>query len=210
MVESVRATSEARIWFVCSPKDRDAIVECNQTGEPVLVASWQPGKGDFAAKINMGFRQTQEEFVFCGATDLKFWPQWEQQALTVAERSNAGVIGTQDKGNALVKRGVHSTHPLVRRSYIDEYGTWDGTGEVYCELYDHQYVDLELVETAKMRGQWAFAKRSVVEHLHPVWGKGVQDETYTKAFRSVTSDRALYQRRMRRYQQLCRRQRAAL
>jgi hypothetical protein len=53
------------------------------------------------------------------------------------------------------------------------------------------------VQTAIRRGQWAFCKRSLVEHLHPVWRKGEFDETYEKAFRETQEDNRLYMRRMR-------------
>lgn len=198
LVASLRATTDARLVFVCSPKDHEATAECSATGENMIVVGWDPGRGDYARKINLAYRETVEDWVFCGATDLAFRPNWLENALRVAERGNAGVVGTQDMGNPLVKRGRHATHPLVRRAYIEEYGgTFDGTGEIYSEQYDHQYIDLELCETAKLRGRWAFAKNSVVEHRHPNWGKGTWDDTYEKAFRQAREDRALYVRRMK-------------
>ena len=111
----------------------------------------------------------------------------------------AGVVGTQDTHNPLVKRGLQSTHSLVRREYVQEFGgTYDNTGAIYSEAYDHQYIDIELVETAKLRQRWAFSKRSVVEHKHPHWGSAPSDETYVKAMRQTTQDRRLFQQRMRR------------
>ena len=202
LVGSLRDTTDARLLFVCSPNDRDALVACNQTGEDVLVVDWEPGRADFARKTNLAFRETTEDWIFCGATDLRFRRRWLEYAITVGERSNAGVVGTQDMGNALVKRGKHATHPLVRRSYIEEQGgTFDASGEIYSEQYDHQYVDLELVEIAKLRDVWAFAKNSVVEHLHPHWGKAPEDETYVKAMRATREDRALYVRRIKQFNQ---------
>lgn len=183
------------ILFICSKGDRDQIEACYTTGEAVAIADWPSERGDFARKINHGFRMTEGEFLFIGADDLRFHPGWDTEAL---KHTRAGVIGTQDLGHPSVKRGVLSTHPLVRRSYIEEQGgTFDGSGEVLCELYDHQYVDVELCETAKARGQWAFARSSVVEHLHPLWGKGAQDKTYEKAFRDARADAHLSMRRLR-------------
>ena len=53
------------------------------------------------------------------------------------------MIGTDDQANPKVMRGHHSTHSLIRCSYIDSPGaTWhDGPGAVYSEAYDHQWVD---------------------------------------------------------------------
>ena len=76
-------------------------------------------------------------------------------------------------------------------------GTFDGSGAVFSEAYDHQWVDNEFLELAKRRGKWAFAERSVVEHLHPVWGLAEWDDTYNKAFRETTEDQALFARRQR-------------
>lgn len=198
LAESVRSTSDARLVFVCSPKDTVAKRECKKTGEKVMVVRWEPGPADYSRKINHAYRHTTEEWIFCGATDLSFRPNWLTNALRVGERGGAGVIGTQDMGNPLVKRGRHATHPLVSRAYIEECGgTFDATGEIYSERYDHQYIDLELVETARLRGRWAFAKNSVVEHLHPNWNKGVWDDTYEKAFAHAREDRNLYVSRMK-------------
>jgi hypothetical protein len=55
---------------------------------------------------------------------------------------------------------------------------------------------MELVEVAKRRNEWAFAKRAVVEHFHPHWGNAESDQTYVKAMRSTNHDRRLYMHRM--------------
>ncbi len=199
LVDTLRAYSQAPVTFVCSPGDRDVIDECNRTGEDVIVVDWEPGRADYAAKINLGFRACEEPWIFTGASDLVFTPDWDVHGLVCGERTGAGVVGTQDTKNGMVKRGLQSTHSLVRREYIEEHGgTFDNTGTVYSEAYDHQYIDLELVETAKLRGRWAFSKRSVVEHRHPHWGTAENDDTYVKAMRATTQDRRLYQQRMRR------------
>lgn len=199
LVANIQAYGGAPILFVCSPNDRDALVECNRSGADVLVVDWEPGRADYAAKINLGYRETIEPWVFTGASDLVFTPDWDVHALVVGERTGAGVIGTQDTSNPLVKRGVQSTHSLVRREYVQEFGgTFDNTGAIYSETYDHQYIDIELVETAKLRGRWAFSKRSVVEHKHPHWATAPMDSTYEKATRQTTQDRRLFQARMKR------------
>ena len=113
----------------------------------------------------------------------------------MAEDTTAGVIGTNDLGNATVMRGLHSTHPFVRRSYVEERGTIDEPGKCVHEGYSHQWVDTELIDTAKRRGQWAFAKHSHVEHMHPFWKKGTMDATYEQALSTSKEDYALYQER---------------
>lgn len=197
LLETVKVTDcEYRVYFICSPGDREQIKACRRSKMETLVCDWEPGRGDFAKKINWAFPQTDSPWVFQAADDLCFHWGWDIFALRIAGQRGAGVIGTNDLGNPLVKRGGHSTHTLIRRSYIDEYGgTYDDTGLVFCELYDHQYCDNEFVQTAIRRGQWAFAKRSIVEHLHPHWGKAPPDATYEKATRATREDGQLYLRR---------------
>lgn len=207
VARSLRSTCDARLIFLVSPGDDDEYAACEEAEEEVedvqlVVVPWNPGRADFAAKTNHGYRLTDEDWIFCGADDLEFHMGWLEEAIRVGERHNAGVVGTQDTANPSVKRGIHSTHPLVRRSYIEEHGgTFDGTGEIYSHAYDHQFVDNDLCEVAKARGQWAFAKRSVVKHLHPHWGTALSDATYEKAVRATSEDRSLFVQRMRRFNQ---------
>lgn len=198
LVASIRVGSafNHRVIFLCSPGDREQILTCGRTGAEVHIVDWENGPGDWAKKINRGFALTTSEYCLLGADDLRFHPGWDEEVLRVANETGAGVIGTNDLGNATVMRGDHSTHPLVRRSYVEEYGTIDEPGLCLHEGYSHQWVDTELVETAKVRGQWAFAKSSHVEHLHPMWPdgkggrKGKMDATYEKALSTSREDHA--------------------
>jgi len=198
-MESTAVTKEDyNVYFICSPNDHDQIRECEQSGANVMVISYKPLGGDFARKINHAFDETEEDWVFQGADDIRFSLNWDLHAFRVAQRTRMGVIGTNDLGNPDVIRGRSSTHTLIRRSYIEEFGsgTFDNTGSIFCELYDHQYVDVEFVQTAKFRKQFAFAKNSVVEHLHPHWGKAKMDPTYEKATRRTQRDMQLYKDRL--------------
>jgi hypothetical protein len=197
LAESLKVTKEPyRLIFICSAGDLTEIEACKAVGD-VLVTDWGPGKADFAKKINWAFDQTDSEWIFQGADDIRFSAGWEQQALALAASKRRRVIGTNDLHNPLVKRGKHSTHTLFARSYIEEHGgTLDGTGRVFCELYDHQYVDSEFIEVAKRRSEWVFSRNSIVEHFHPHWGNAPDDHTYRKATRSSGPDRRLYMQRM--------------
>jgi hypothetical protein len=186
---------EIEILFLVSPGDGDEVVAVVKTGVDAHMVGFANGPGDWAKKINEGVGLTRGEFVLLGADDLRFHPGWDTEVLRVAEETGAGVIGTNDLGNATVMRGHHSTHPLVRRSYIEEQGTIDEPGKCLHEGYSHQWVDTELVETAKMRGQWAFAKQSHVEHLHPFWKKSKMDATYEQALSTTHEDYAHFKER---------------
>lgn len=195
---AVEATDvEHTVRFLVSPGDRQQRAACIATGADVVDVPWKPGPGDWARKINYAYRESDEPWIFLGADDLCFCDGWASAALAVGEETGAGVVGTNDLGNPRVRAGQHSTHPLVRRAYADAEGTVDGPGAILCEEYDHQFSDDELVGTAKSRGQWAFARGSEVEHLHPYFGKAKMDETYEKALRGTLSDRALFDQRRR-------------
>lgn len=200
LVDSIRASTsvEHAVHFICSRGDDAEIAACRKTGANVLVYREPPGPGDFARKINWAFGVTEAEWVFQGADDIRFSPGWDRAALDLAQMRGAQVIGTNDLHNPAVKRRLHSTHTLFSRSYIEQQGgTFDGSGTVFCELYDHQFCDTEFVETARGRGVWAFCRESVVEHLHPHWGLAEMDDTYRKAFSQYGPDRQLYIERYR-------------
>lgn len=198
VVATIRQASAAahRILFLCSPHDRRQIRAASACDAELLVVPWDLGPGDFAMKTNYGLACTDEEFVFCGADDLTFEDGWDTAALAVADEAGAGVIGTWDGANPVVKHGKHSTHSLVRRSYADEGGTLDGTGAIYCELYDHQCVDNELIEIAQARRAWAFAQHSRVLHHHPLYDRSASmDDTYRRALAHGKEDRVLFMQR---------------
>lgn len=187
------------VVFLCSPGDDEEIASCRDLAAQssnvlVEVMTFQAGHGDWARKINYAFGITHQPFVLLGADDLRFHSGWDEAALEVAEESGVGLIGTNDLGNATVMRGLHSTHPVIRRTYAER-GTIDDPSKVLHEGYGHQWVDTELCETAKARGEWAFAKNSHVEHLHFMWGKSNRDAIYDKALSTTHEDVALFTRR---------------
>ena len=192
--DSLRVTvTPHRVLFLLSPTERDAISVWEAFGE-VQVVDWPPGKADFAKKINFGFQITESEWIFQGATDIRFRVGWDTQALAIAAKARKRVIGTNDLHNPAVKRGKHSTHTLFARSYIEEYPGADGI--VFSEAYDHQYVDNEFIELASRRREFTSSRHSIVEHFHPHWGNAEPDATFKKATRQTNSDRRLYFRRM--------------
>ena len=198
VIESLEANTNIshRAIFIPTAGDDADIEALTACGAEFMVHEEPAGRANFARKINWAYERTDAEWVFQGATDLRFHPGWDKVALRVAERSGKRVIGTNDSHNPQVKRGMQSTHTLIARSYIEEYGGLDNTGKVFSEAYDHQYVDLEFCELARKRNEWAFAKQAIVEHLHPHWGLAEEGETYKKAMRSTASDYRLYMSRM--------------
>lgn len=209
VLASIRsATPEATPVFVCSPGDHAEREAVARERAACLTVRWQPGPGDYARKINLAFRRVvgdgegpvpygmddHAEWVFLGADDLVFRRGWLEACMRRHQATGACVIGTNDLGNSRTIVGRHSTHTLVHADYL-ECGTADRAGMILHEGYDHQFCDDELVQTAMWRGTFQHARSSVVEHLHPAWGKAKADPTYAKAERRVLDDRDLYLRR---------------
>lgn len=196
LLASIEQTAPgAHVLFCLTPEDSRVIAAVKRAGRPWITVERQP-VGDYARKINAGYRRTSQPLIMTGADDLLFHPGWWQAA--VAELGpGIGVVGTNDLGNPRVTRGDHATHFLVTRDYIDRYGLIDQPGAVFYEGYPHEWVDDELVATAKHRGVWAFAADSHVEHLHPNWGKGSIDQSYRAQPARIRQGRPLFERRSR-------------
>lgn len=197
LVDSIRANTTIghRILFVCNAGDTEQIAACKRTGAHVDIVPEQPRTGDYAKKINKAYASSMEPYLLLAADDLVFHSGWDTAALALARRGY-GVVGTNDMGNGMVMRGEHATHPLVSRAYADACGTVDECGKILHEGYRHNCVDVELVETAKARGAWAFAHDARIEHLHPLWHKAADDATYRLGRSGYADDqRLLAQRR---------------
>lgn len=190
---------EHRALFLASPYDDEELDALEAARVKFHVCPpWPPAQGQYAKKINLGYRITDEPWILCGADDLEFEIGWDEAALALGEQTAAGVVGTNDTAHPLVQSGAHATHPLVRRTYISEEsgGAFDGSGDIYCEHYDHQWIDNEFIDTARRRGRFVFAPNSVVRHTHPHWGTAAMDATYELAMRNTEEDRLLYIERL--------------
>jgi hypothetical protein len=190
LLESIRATCAARVLFLLTPGDTE--VEEAVADEEHDFIDWQ--SGDYGRKINHGIRTTTEEHIFTGASDLRFHPGWYEKAVAKLA-PGIGVVGTNDLGNRRTAVGFHATHMLVTRAYVEEFGTVDEPGKFYHEGYPHELVDDEAVGTAKSRGAYAHAVDSIVEHLHPLWGKGEWDETYAAIPERIRIGQRLFKER---------------
>lgn len=200
VVDSIReATTVAyRVLFLCSPGDDAQITAARDTGAEVIICSFPSGKSDYPKKMNVGFRETEEEYLLLGADDVEFERGWDLTVLNAVQRRPVGVIGTNDLANRHVMRGLNSTHPVVSRAYIqEEGGSLDGPGTLISEEYDHNYCERELNGLAMSRRQWMFLKNVHIKHRHPCWGTAPQDETYRKGIRNFQGDRDLFYTRAR-------------
>ena len=129
--------------------------------------------------------------LFLGADDIRFHGGWLQAALRADRRMGGGVVMVCD----LI--AAEGTLPLVSRRYIEEFGcTVDDSGLLIHEGYLHNFAERELVETAQMRGRYAYCPESVVEHLHWMAGKAERsDPVYELGERGWDRDIALFSKR---------------
>lgn len=200
-MRSLRAsTGLAKVYAVADHDDADTLVAWRHAGADVIVHGQRDRgerAGTFAEKVNAAYREmTTEPWLFLVGDDVRFHSGWLDHAQQAAG-DRFHVVGTNDLGNPRVTAGEHATHLLVRRSYVDEVGaSWDGPKVVCHEGYRHWYVDDEIVTAAKQRGVWVPCLASVVEHLHPFFGKASGDATYRLGQESAEQDRALFATRL--------------
>ena len=181
-----------------------AMVECETDAAAWIdagaVVIWAD-RHTFAAKVNEGYRITEEPWLFLVGSDVAFRPWWYQTAKKVMDKGFL-VVGTNDLGTARVQSGDHATHMFIKRSYVDEFGaSWDGPG-VVCHEYHHWFVDDEIVLKAKLAGVFKAATGSIVEHLHPYFGRGEMDDVYRLGESNAKADQREFMERVKKYTDL--------
>lgn len=183
------STSLATAYFVCEPNDTTEQDEVRKHGGKVLLHP-----GTFAKKANHGYRNTTEPWMLLVGDDVMFRPGWLDRALRAASGDRFSLVGTNDMSG--LARDL-ATHPLVRRSWVDEHGaSWDGPGVMCHEGYGHCFVDNEWTEVAKRAGVFIQAPDAVIEHFHPIFGKAADDPIYRKGYSTYDADQRLFHSRL--------------
>jgi hypothetical protein len=198
LLENIAASTPEgsyRVLFVATPYDAKQLEALGRNLTDYLITPWEGGPGDYARKINYGYKHSTEPLIFTGADDLNFHPGW-LEAAKACLLPNVGVVGTNDLYNPGVKAGLHSTHSLVRREYAD-LGTVDEPRKIYHEGYEHCFVDNEMVQTARARKAFVHCPNSVVEHIHPHARKAPTDAVYRLSEQSLRQGRRLYSQRQK-------------
>lgn len=197
----IASTGLATVWAVVQPDDKATAAAWREAGAEVLEAP--EGVTTFAAKANHAYQHlgrfgVAAPWVMLVGSDVVFRAGWLDHALGVAGRTGADLVATNDLGNPHVMAGTHATHPLIRRSYVDEIGATllDGPGVLCHEGYRHNWIDNEWTFAAQRRGRFAAALGAHVEHLHPVVGKGEWDDVYRLGRQSYDADRELFRARV--------------
>jgi len=197
------------VIFVCGPltsgEEREAIWAYSSLVVTITIDECE--RDEFAPKVNHAFRGIRTPWVFIAGDDVTFRPGWLSHAQHAYRTTGCDVIGTNDLGNPRVMNGQHATHPLIRTQYILERGaSWDGPGIIAHEGYHHMCVDDEWTNKAKgdideehPNGRFVLAHEAIVEHHHPLWGKGDVDAKYEKGSARFEEDRALFEERYDRF-----------
>jgi glycosyltransferase involved in cell wall biosynthesis len=199
LLESIEAATPEphHVLFIADEDDTAEITALDKAGAEYLALS---PPVNYAAKINAGYRASTESLFFMAADDLDFHAEWFRRAASYLS-ADIDVVGTNDLCNPRVMCGQHSTHTLVRRSYIEsQSGVIDEPDTVLHEGYKHEYCDDEFVQTAQSRGCYAHAFDALVEHLHPLVEKAPDDETYELGRAETNVSRRLFRRRKRLWQ----------
>lgn len=192
LVDSITAATTVphRVLFLCSPGDEAQIQECMRTGAEVIVVSFPCADSDYPKKMNVGLRETEAPFLLLGADDLTFDPGWDAALDAPGEE---GVIGTNDCLNPQFRDGSNSTHPIVRRSYVEILGgSADGPGTIFHEGYDHNFCERELSGLAQQRGLYRYVPESRLRHRHPHWRTAPLDATYEKGMQGFARDQQVF------------------
>jgi glycosyltransferase involved in cell wall biosynthesis len=197
VAENIRANTvnEHQIHFVVEASDTDSFAAVIEAG---CLPFLNEGARSYSGAMNTAYRYTEAEWIFAGADDLDFERGWDAAALTCAAANPwAAVIGTDDLMNPYVRQGVHATHYLVRRSYLDNIGGCvdEGPRSFLHEGYGHNYCDTEFIGTAKARCTFRPCFESIVKHLHTSIGLTPHDATHDKAEATYGADAERYEQR---------------
>lgn len=185
LLNSIRSTVEATTLFIADPDDEYEIEALEREDAEFVTLS-----AGFAAKINLGIRESAEPLIFIGADDLDFKPGWFERSRRKL-LDGIQVVGVNDM---LRRQRDHATHFLVTREYAEREQI-DGQPGLLHEGYSHSFVDDELIGVAKARGVYAYAPDACVQHLHYLNGKAPRDETYELGLSRFHHDRRLFRRR---------------
>jgi len=193
LIGSIETTTDVsfRIVFLVDEGDAEEAAAVHLAeARHEAVQSIEGQLGNYAEKINLGVRMTEEPLLFLGADDLRFEPGWFGAAKSKIDEG-AQVVGVND---LLDRRRQHATHFLITREYAQQ-PTLDGQPGPLPTVYEHNFVDDELIATASKRDVYTYAEDSHVRHLHPMNGLAEMDETYQRGCATMRIDRRRFHKR---------------
>lgn len=204
VVENVQAATAVPHETVFVIEEHDTATKSALDELPDVVPSgWtalvNSRKANYSGAVTTGYLGTFAPFVFAGADDLAFHDGWAEHALARMD-DWVKVVGTNDLLNPFVAAGLHATHYLVARDYLDDIGgvVDQGPGSFLNDAYTHQWTDTEFIGTAKARARFRPCLESIVEHMHAYSskpGRSEPDATTAKGMVNVEADGELYDSR---------------
>ena len=192
LIENIKKTSsKISPLFIIHPSDTETeqiLIEKNQNYIKTFL--------EYIGCINLGVKKTSNPFIFCGADDIEFTKDWDLKLLKVMKDKKIMVTGGTDDWT-VSQSGVHISHPMVRRTYLDYGAYWNATSkDLYSPEYKHYQADIELEQLAHFRGVIKVCKNCTIHHHHYVNGKTQIDETYTKSRdKHIKNDTDIYLKR---------------
>lgn len=195
---SLRSSDERTlpVIAVANTDDEGTAEAWRRAGSDLLWCDEEPGS--FGQKANLSIDSVHTEWMFLVGDDVAFHPGWLDEALRDLP-DHVCVVGTNDLGTPAVQAGDHATHMFLRMDYVRDRGaSWDGPGTV-AGPYRHWFTDNEMVTVAKLRGVWTARTASIVEHLHPYFGRGEKDDVYRIGEDHANADGILWLERVRRF-----------
>jgi len=188
LIENIKQTStEAEIYFIITPDDAGTQKTLTELGQKFWVVD-----GEYGKAINEGYRLTSEPFIFCGSDDIEFTPGWDKQLL-------GSIQGYQITGGVddwvVSQSGVHISHPLIRREYVENEGTVLGyRGLIYNPDKFHYHIDVEIEQLAWHRGVIKVNRDCKILHHHFINNQAERDETYQHSVVNLAHDTEAYER----------------
>jgi len=194
-----KATPEDHIQFWCVG-ERHYIEQLHELSRmyPGQI-EWMDDSDDddkrYVTRMNKMARLVRErggyDYVFFGQDDVVYHDGW------LSEAANAMIDDTRA---VLVNdmRKPKGTQVLMATDYLP-LAVFDDPESVFYSGYRHNFADDEQHETARLRGVLGEARRSKVEHMHPMLdgpSRRPWDETYARSQGNWEHDAALYERRM--------------
>jgi hypothetical protein len=183
LIRNIEATtpSEHSVYWACT---RESDCEKALEGQKCF----PDDGGSWPVRINALFKVSTEPYIFLGADDVVFHPEWLEKAFDCMEKvEGVGVVSVNDLNNP------YGTLSLISREYVDVYGgTMDRSGPVIHPGYHHNWCDTELRQTAEHRGRFIYCEHSVVEHMHHDNGKAPFDEVYALGDKHLQADVNLF------------------
>jgi len=194
-----KTSKDSELYFVVHPKDTETIKTLDQLSEGYFFNVLK-NSGEYVECINYGVAKTKEPFIFCGADDIEFSNRWDIKLLGSFKDDKVNVTGGIDDWTCS-RSGVHISHPLIRRKYIDEQGAcFNNKGELYYSGYKHYQCDIEMEQVAWARNCFKLNKDVTIGHNHFVNKKADHDETYDRSFTVFKQDQDLFDSRKKYYE----------